>query len=59
MGRSNVTIGIRPLCVAAGVPEEMGSSQCLRKLYQSTWKGIERSISLLIDQAQDRLLEEE
>lgn len=59
MGRSNVTIGIRQLCVAAGVPEEKGSPRCLRKLYQSTRKGIERSISLLIDQAQERLLEEE
>lgn len=59
MGRSNVTIGIRQLCVAAGVPEEKGSPRCLRKLYQATREGIERSISLLVDQAQDRLLEEE
>lgn len=59
MSRSNVTIGIRHLCVAAGVPEEKGSPRCLRKLYQATREGIERGISLLIDQAQDRLLEEE
>ena len=59
MGRSNVTIGIRQLCVAAGVPEEKGSPRCLRKLYQTTRDGIERGISLLVDQAQDRLLEEE
>ena len=59
MSRSNVTIGIRQLCVAAGVPEEKGSPRCLRKLCQATRKGIERGISLLIDQAQDRLLEEE
>ena len=43
----------------AGVPEEKGSPRCLRKLYQSTRAGIERGISLLVDQAQDRLLEEE
>ena len=59
MSRNNVTISIRQLCVGAGVPEEKGSPRCLRKLYQSTRAGIERSISLLIDQAQERLLEEE
>ena len=59
ISRSNVTIGIRQLCVAAGVPEEKGSPRCLRKLYQTTREGIVRGISLLVDQAQDRLLEEE
>ena len=59
MDRSNVTTSIRQLCVAAGVPEEKGSPRCLRKLYQNTREGIERSISLLMDQVQDRLLEEE
>ena len=59
IGRSNVTIGIRQLCVAAGVPEEKGSPRCLRKRYQTTREGVERSISLLVGQAQDRLLEEE
>lgn len=59
MSRSNVTTGIRQLCAAAKVPEEKGSPRCLRKLYQTTREGIERSISLLVEQAQDRLLEEE
>ena len=59
MSRNNVTISIRQLCVAAGVPEEKGSPRCLRKLYHSTRAGIERSISFLIDQAQEPLLEEE
>lgn len=59
MTRSSVTIAIRALCVAAGVPEEKGNPRCLRKLYQATRESIERSISLLVDQAQDRLLEEE
>ena len=59
MGRSNVTISIQHLCVAAGVPTEKGNPRCLRKLYQTTREGIERGISLLVDQAQDRLLEEE
>ena len=59
MSRNNVTMGILQLCVAAGMPEEKGSPRCLRKLYQSTRASIERSISLLIDQAQERFLEEE
>jgi len=59
MSRTNVTTGIRQLCAAAGVPEEKGSPRCLRKLHQATREGIERSIALLMDQAQDRLLEEE
>lgn len=59
MSRSNVTTSIRQLCLAAGVPEEKGSPRCLRKLYQTTREGIMRGISLLVDQAQDRLLEEE
>jgi len=59
MSRSNVTTGIRQLCVAAKVPEEKGSPRCLRKLYQATREGIERNIALLVEQAQDRLLEEE
>jgi len=57
--RSNVTVAIRRLCVAAHVLEEKGSLRCLRKLYQATREGIERNIALLVEQAQDRLLEEE
>lgn len=59
MSRSNVTTGIRQLCAAARVPEEKGSPRCLRKLYQATREGIERNIALLVEQAQNRLLEEE
>lgn len=59
MSRSNVTTGIRQLCAAAGVAEEKGSPRCLRKLYQTTKEGIERSVALLVEQAQDRLLEDE
>lgn len=36
MSRYNVTISIRQLCGAVGVPEEKGSPRCLRKLYLST-----------------------
>ena len=44
---------------AAQVPEEKGSPRCLRKLYQVTREGLERHVALLVEQAQDRLLEEE
>ena len=59
MSRSNITVGIRQLCIAAGVPVEKGNPRCLRKLYQSLRTDVERNIALLVDQAQDRLLEEE
>ena len=50
---------IRRLCPAAQVPEEKGNPRCLRKLYQATREGMERQVALLVEQAQDRLLEEE
>ena len=59
MSRSNVTAGLRQLCAAAGLPEEKGSPRCLKQLYQSTREQIESNISLLVEQAQDRLLEAE
>jgi len=59
MTRTNVSTGIRQLCTAAKVPEEKGNPRCLRKLYLSTRAGIEANINLLIEQAQNRLWEEE
>lgn len=59
MSRTNVSTGIRQLCVAAKVPEEKGNPRCLRKLYLSTREGIERNIALLMEQAQERMLEQE
>ena len=59
MSRSNVTTSIRQLCVAAQVPEEKGSPRCLKKLYQTTLAVIEANISLLVEQAMDRQLENE
>ena len=59
MSRSNVTTGIQQLCAAAGLPREKGSPRCLRKLCQATRESMERSIALLVEQAQNRLLEEE
>jgi integrase/recombinase XerD len=59
MSRTNVSAGIRQLCGAARVPEEKGNPRCLRKLYLSTHAGIEANISLLVEQAYNRLLETE
>lgn len=59
ISRNNVTAAIRQLCPAAQVPEEKGNPRCLRKLYQATREGMERQVALLVEQAQDRMLEEE
>lgn len=59
LDRTNVTVSIRRLCGAAQVPEEKGSPRCLRKMYQTTSKSIERNIALLTEQAMERMLEEE
>lgn len=59
ISRNNVTATIRQLCHTAQVPEEKGNPRCLRKLYLATREGIERNVALLVEQAQERLLEEE
>ena len=59
MDRTNAAQYIRRLCAAARVPEEKGNLRCLRKMYQATREGIERSVALLVEQAQERMLEEE
>ena len=57
--RTYAAQSIRRLCPAAQVPEEKGNPRCLRKMYQTTLDGIERNVALLVERAQDRLLEEE
>lgn len=57
--RTYAAQSIRRLCPTAQVPEEKGSPRCLRKMYQATREGIERNVALLLERAQDRLLEEE
>lgn len=59
LSRSVVTKYIRDLCHDARVDENKGNPRCLRKLYLETRAGIEANISLLIEQAHDRLLETE
>lgn len=59
LSRTNVADAIRHLCHDAQVPEEKGNPSCLRRLYQQTQDGILQNISVLIDQAYERLLETE
>jgi len=55
-----VAVDIRCLCAAApGTGREKDSLRCLRKLYQATRACIERGIILLVEQVQDRPLQEE
>ena len=59
VNRTYVSAAIRNLCVNAGVPEEKGNPRCLKRLYQATRGVIESNISLLVDQAMERILERE
>lgn len=59
MNRAYVTRMIRAICPAADVAENKGSTRCLQKLYQSTRANLQSNISLLVDQAHERLLERE
>ena len=57
--RTSVTTLIQRLCLDARVPEEKANPRCLKKLYQATQDNIQANISLLMEQAHDRLLETE
>lgn len=57
--RSNISGSIRALCRDAHVAEEKGNPRCLRKLYQTTQARIVSNISVVVEQAYDRLLETE
>lgn len=57
--RSNISGSIRALCHDAQVAEEKGNPRCLRKLYQTTQARIVSNISIVVEQAYDRLLETE
>lgn len=59
MHRTYVSAVIRNLCEAAKVPREKGNPKCLRKLYLSTKAGIESNISLLVEQAMERMMEQD
>ena len=59
MHRTYVSAVIRSLCEEARVPREKGNPKCLRKLYLATKAGVESNIALLVDQAMERILEQE
>ena len=57
--RAAVTACIQQLSRDARVAPEKCNPRCLRKLCQSTREGVQQSISLLVEQALERLLEQE
>ena len=59
MHRTYVSAVIRNLCEEAKVPGEKGNPKALRKLYLTTRAGIENNIALLVEQAMERMLEQE
>ena len=59
MHRTYVSAAIRNLCEEAKVPREKGNPKCLRKLYLSTPAGVESNVSLLVEQAMERMMEQE
>ena len=54
-----MTACIQQLSRDARVAPEKCTPRCLRKLCQATREGVEQSVSLLVEQALDRLLEQE
>ena len=59
LDRSNVGHSIRRLSRNARVAEEKANPRCLWKMYQSTQEGIQANVAVLIEQAYERLLEQE
>ena len=59
LNRTSVTGAIQSLAHDARVPPEKCNPRCLRKLYQSTMAGIAASVSLLVEQTHERLLDQE
>lgn len=59
INRSAVTDSIQRLAHDAQVAPEKCNPRCLRKLYQTTWAGIEANFLLMIEQAHERLLDTE
>lgn len=57
--RSNLHGELRQLCAEARVPPEKGTPRYMKKLYQSTRAGVENNVSLLIEQAMNRIVEQE
>ena len=59
LSRTNVTALVQRLAGAARVSPEKCNPRCLRKLYQETLRGIQQNVAVLIEQAHQRLVEQE
>lgn len=59
LNRTGVTAAIQRLAQDARVAPEKCNPRCLQKLYRVTQEQIRQNIALLVDQAHDRLLEQE
>ncbi len=59
MGRSSINYYINSVCRDARVDESKANPRCLWKMYQNTCTRIKDSISILIDQAYQKIVEEE
>lgn len=59
INRTYIPILMKPVCEAARIDDSRATPQALRKLYFSTRAGIESNISLLVEQAMERQLEQE
>lgn len=57
--RTYIPILMKPICEAARIDDSRATPQALRRLYFSTRSGIESNISLLVEQAMERQLEQE
>ena len=59
LDRSNIGSCIKRISRDARVPEEKASPRCLWKMYLSTQEGIQSNVAILIEQAYERMLEQE
>ena len=59
LSRVHVFRIIRSICEEAGLPEEKGTTLCLRKVYRAAQIELENNVKALIEQAYNRLLEDE
>lgn len=59
MDRSNIGHSIKRVSRDARVAEEKVNPRCLWKMYRSTREGIQANVAILIEQAYERMLEQE
>lgn len=57
--RTYIPLLMKPICEAARIDDSRATPQALRRLYFSTRAGIENNVSLLVDQAMERMMEQE